>query len=77
MTMVDDHAKRILELLGNAGGLETTEADLAVGLGERDPALVLSVCERLMANGEIVRLGAGTKDDPYRYQLPDGSVPRL
>lgn len=71
---------RVLAALADAGATGLSEEQLAAtlfGSPEANRLHFPSVCESLMANGEIERHGEGTADVSYTYHLPNGRVPRL
>lgn len=47
------------------------------GLTETQTGAPADELARLMANGEIVRRGGGTEDEPYTFHLPNDGAPRL
>jgi capsular polysaccharide biosynthesis protein/Mrp family chromosome partitioning ATPase len=50
-----------------AAGRSLSAAELRTALGDPPAARVRSRLRRLLEDGEIVRVGSGTRGDPYRY----------
>jgi hypothetical protein len=46
-------------------------AELREALGDPPPARLRSSLRRLLENGDVVRMGSGTRRDPYRYGARD------
>jgi hypothetical protein len=67
MTVADDIIQEVRRKSGR------TEDELAALIFGRDNAYqqrVNSTCRRLIAEGKLVRKGAGGQNDPYTYHLP-------